>query len=59
MLIRFSDILASRIERLARWYAPVTLADVRAAVDGRPLPSRAVLVTFDDAYASVVQTASQ
>lgn len=36
---------------LAAHYCPVSLDDVLAAVwEGRPLPPRAVLVTFDDAY---------
>lgn len=36
---------------LAEEYRPVSLEDVIQAVDGRgPLPPRAVLVTFDDAY---------
>jgi peptidoglycan/xylan/chitin deacetylase (PgdA/CDA1 family) len=36
---------------LLRHYQPVSLAAVRAAADGGPpLPARAVLLTFDDAY---------
>lgn len=46
-----------RIAHLARWYHPVSIDDVRAAVHGAPLPRRAVLVTFDDAYASVAEHA--
>jgi peptidoglycan/xylan/chitin deacetylase (PgdA/CDA1 family) len=38
---------------ITRHYTPVTLQDVVADSDGRSLPLRPVLVTFDDAYASV------
>jgi peptidoglycan/xylan/chitin deacetylase (PgdA/CDA1 family) len=34
-------------------YNPVSLQDVLGDCDGRGLPPRAILVTFDDAYASV------
>lgn len=43
---------------LTRYYTPVRLEDVLSSADGRRLPKRAVLVTFDDAYASVVETAA-
>jgi peptidoglycan/xylan/chitin deacetylase (PgdA/CDA1 family) len=43
---------------LTRHYIPVRLQDVLTDPDGRRLPSRAVLVTFDDAYASVAETAA-
>jgi peptidoglycan/xylan/chitin deacetylase (PgdA/CDA1 family) len=43
---------------LTRYYAPVSLQDVLTDSDGRGLPARAVLVTFDDAYASVVEWAA-
>ena len=43
---------------LTRHYTPVRLEDVLSTADGRRLPKRAVLVTFDDAYASVVETAA-
>jgi peptidoglycan/xylan/chitin deacetylase (PgdA/CDA1 family) len=43
---------------LARYYNPVSLEEVLADSNGRSLPPRAVLVTFDDAYASVVETAA-
>lgn len=36
-------------------YKPVSLADVLTDADGKGLPPRAVLLTFDDAYASVVE----
>jgi peptidoglycan/xylan/chitin deacetylase (PgdA/CDA1 family) len=43
---------------LTRHYTPVGLQDVLTDSDGRGLPPRAVLVTFDDAYASVVEWAA-
>jgi peptidoglycan/xylan/chitin deacetylase (PgdA/CDA1 family) len=43
---------------LTTHYSPVRLDDVLAAAPGHPLPRRAVLVTFDDAYASVVEVAA-
>jgi peptidoglycan/xylan/chitin deacetylase (PgdA/CDA1 family) len=39
-------------------YTPVSLQDVIAESDGRALPPRPVLVTFDDAYASVSKFAA-
>lgn len=42
---------AAQMALLRRHYAPVSLAQVRAAQrGGKALPPRAVLVTFDDAY---------
>jgi peptidoglycan/xylan/chitin deacetylase (PgdA/CDA1 family) len=43
---------------LTRYYTPVSLKDVLTDCDGRGLPSRAVLVTFDDGYASVMEWAA-
>jgi len=43
---------------LTTHYAPVSLQDVLAGFDGRGLPHRPVLVTFDDAYASVSEFAA-
>src|SRR4029077_18907004 len=43
---------------LTTYYKPVSLADVITDADGKGLPPRAVLVTFDDAYASVVEVAA-
>jgi peptidoglycan/xylan/chitin deacetylase (PgdA/CDA1 family) len=42
---------------LTTYYTPVRLQDVLTDSDGRGLPPRAVLVTFDDAYASVAEWA--
>lgn len=52
------DAYRGRVEFLRRHYAPVSLDDVREACDGAPLPRRALLITFDDAYASVAGTAA-
>ncbi len=42
---------AEQMRLLARHYTPVGLPEVHASLkDGRPLPPRAVLVTFDDGY---------
>lgn len=43
---------------LTAHYTPVHLQDVLTNCDGRGLPSRAMLVTFDDAYASVAEWAA-
>jgi len=43
---------------LTRYYTPVRMQDVLSACDGRGLPPRAVLVTFDDGYASVREWAA-
>jgi peptidoglycan/xylan/chitin deacetylase (PgdA/CDA1 family) len=43
---------------LTKHYSPVSLQDVLAGFNGRELPSRPVLVTFDDAYASVCEVAA-
>jgi len=48
----------SKLRFLAEHYTPVSLKDVIAAGDGRAMPPRAVLVTFDDAYASVAEIAA-
>jgi len=50
--------LEAKLRFLAQHYTPVRLADVLADGDGGGLPPRAVLVTFDDAYASVAQIAA-
>jgi len=43
---------------LTQYYKPVRLEDVLEDRDGRRLPPNAVLVTFDDAYASVLEVAA-
>jgi len=49
---------ALQMEHLRRHYAPVSLPEVLAAVESEAeLPRRAVLVTFDDAYADFVEWA--
>ncbi|MFF4651568.1 polysaccharide deacetylase family protein [Streptomyces sp. NPDC001380] len=46
---------AAQMERLRRTASPVTVGEVeRAVAEGRPLPPRSVLVTFDDGDRSVV-----
>lgn len=40
-----------------RHYTPVGLQDVLSSFDGQPLPTRPILITFDDAYASVSEVA--
>jgi len=43
---------------LTTYYEPVRLEDVLINPDGKRLPARAVLVTFDDAYASFADVAA-
>lgn len=43
---------------ITRHYTPVSLQDVITGSDGRALPPRPVLMTFDDAYASVSEFAA-
>jgi peptidoglycan/xylan/chitin deacetylase (PgdA/CDA1 family) len=43
---------------ITRHYTPVSLQDVLADSNGKGLPSRPLLVTFDDAYASVSEFAA-
>jgi peptidoglycan/xylan/chitin deacetylase (PgdA/CDA1 family) len=43
---------------IAKYYVPVRLQDVLDDRDGRSLPPRAVLVTFDDGYASAAESAA-
>jgi peptidoglycan/xylan/chitin deacetylase (PgdA/CDA1 family) len=41
-------VFATQMEFLARKFNPIRVADLLAALDGAPLPRRAVLLTFDD-----------
>ena len=43
---------------ITRHYTPVRLQDILAHSDGRGLPPRPVLITFDDAYASLAASAA-
>jgi peptidoglycan/xylan/chitin deacetylase (PgdA/CDA1 family) len=43
-----------QLDLLTRWMNPVSLDDVLGALDGAPLPSGAVLVTFDDGDPTVL-----
>src|SRR4051812_319451 len=47
----------SAIKFIIKHYTPVSLQDVVEGFSGRKAPSRPVLVTFDDAYASVTDFA--
>jgi peptidoglycan/xylan/chitin deacetylase (PgdA/CDA1 family) len=49
---------ADALRFLKTHYVPVGLDDVLNDVEGHQLPERAVLVTFDDAYASVLKWAA-
>lgn len=50
--------LDAQMTALVRWHTPIGLADLLAAQHGlRPLPRRAVLVTFDDAYRDFMENA--
>jgi peptidoglycan/xylan/chitin deacetylase (PgdA/CDA1 family) len=46
-----------QMEIVARLANPVTIADVVAALDGKPLPKNPVMVTFDDGYRSCREVA--
>jgi peptidoglycan/xylan/chitin deacetylase (PgdA/CDA1 family) len=49
---------AQQMEHLARFYRVVSMPEALEAVEkGRPLPKRAVLITFDDAYADFAEIA--
>lgn len=47
----------AHLDFITRYYSPVSLSDVVAARDTHDLPPRPLLVTFDDAYASVLRLA--
>jgi len=46
------------LQFISKHYTPVSLQDVLDSFDGRNLPSRPILVTFDDAYESVCEFAA-
>src|SRR6267142_6771368 len=49
---------ARQMEHLARFYRVVSMPEVLEAVEkGRPSPKRAMLITFDDAYADFAEVA--
>jgi peptidoglycan/xylan/chitin deacetylase (PgdA/CDA1 family) len=48
----------SALKFLTKHYTPVSLQEVLSSFDGEALPPRPVLVTFDDAYASVSEFAA-
>jgi peptidoglycan/xylan/chitin deacetylase (PgdA/CDA1 family) len=50
--------IENTLKFLSSHYVPVSLDDVLSDCGGRGLPSRSILITFDDAYASVVETAA-
>lgn len=50
--------LEAALRFLTRYYNPVRLQDVLDDPDGKRLPARAVLVTFDDGYASDLRFAA-
>jgi peptidoglycan/xylan/chitin deacetylase (PgdA/CDA1 family) len=50
--------LETALKYLTTFYTPVRLEDVLSNGDGHGLPQRPVLVTFDDAYASVAEYAA-
>jgi len=52
-----SDFKAA-LKFLTRYYTPVGLQDVLGVSEGRALPPRPVLVTFDDGYASIMEWAA-
>jgi GT2 family glycosyltransferase/peptidoglycan/xylan/chitin deacetylase (PgdA/CDA1 family) len=53
------DLLERQLDALsAAGFTFVGLGDVLAALDGAPLPPRSVLLTFDDAYASLLTAAA-
>ena len=53
-----THVFREQIEALARQYNPISLDDVLAFVqDGKALPPRAVVVTFDDGYADNLESA--
>jgi len=57
--INTTDIFRKQMEVLARNYHPVTVEDIRLFLAARkPMPPRAVAVTFDDGYADNAEVAA-
>ena len=52
------DKFEAALKFLTAHYVPVSLQEVITDCDGKGLPPRAILVTFDDAYASVAEWAA-
>lgn len=53
------EVFERQLDHVGRYYSPIALADVLAAYDdGRRLPPRAILVTFDDGYLNNVEIAA-
>ena len=52
------DEFEGRVRFLSRYYSPIDVGTFLAARNGGELPPRPVLVTFDDAYASVFEVAA-
>jgi len=52
------DGLDRQLKRLRRHFSPVSIVDVLAHVDGRPLPPNPLLVTFDDGYLDNLEIAT-
>lgn len=48
----------AKLKFISKHYTPVRLQEVLACSDGGSLPPRAILVTFDDAYVSIVDVAA-
>jgi peptidoglycan/xylan/chitin deacetylase (PgdA/CDA1 family) len=58
-IIHSTDQFRSQMEAVARYYNPVTLDDVLRFVENKSeIPSRAVVVTFDDGYADNAEVAA-
>jgi peptidoglycan/xylan/chitin deacetylase (PgdA/CDA1 family) len=51
-------VFENALKFLVKHYTPVSLQDVLSNANGRGLPARPVLVTFDDGYASVCEFAA-
>lgn len=49
-IIHATSVFERHMEFVARRFNPVTLDDIRLFLEGKPLPPRAVAVTFDDGF---------